>query len=43
MPMIQKSMKKADCSKMEHSKMDMKDLVAVAMMKKWNKDEHKNH
>ena len=25
---------KADCSKMDHSKMDMKDPVAMAMMKK---------
>ena len=25
---------KADCSKMDHSKMDMKDPVAIAMMKK---------
>ena len=29
-----KKAKKADCSKMDHSKMDMKDPVAVAMMKK---------
>ncbi len=29
-----KKAEKADCSKMDHSKMDMKDPVAVAMMKK---------
>ena len=29
-----KKAKKADCSKMDHSKMDMKDPVAMAMMKK---------
>ena len=29
-----KKAEKADCSKMDHSKMDMKDVVAVAMMKK---------
>lgn len=29
-----KKAKKADCSKMDHSKMDMKDPVAIAMMKK---------
>lgn len=29
-----KKAKKADCSKMDHSKMDMKDPVTIAMMKK---------
>lgn len=29
-----KKAEKADCSKMEHSKMDMNDPVAIAMMKK---------
>ncbi|WP_339772512.1 hypothetical protein [uncultured Paraglaciecola sp.] len=29
-----KQPEKADCSKMDHSKMDMKDPVAMAMMKK---------
>ena len=29
-----KKAEKADCSKMDHSKMDMKDPVAIAMMKK---------
>lgn len=29
-----KKAQKADCSKMDHSKMDMKDPVAIAMMKK---------
>ena len=29
-----KKAEKADCSKMDHSKMDMNDPVAVAMMKK---------
>jgi len=29
-----KKAEKADCSKMDHSKMDMKDPVAMAMMKK---------
>tara|TARA_R110001592_G_scaffold319177_1_gene596628 strand:+ start:282 stop:605 length:324 start_codon:yes stop_codon:yes gene_type:complete len=29
-----KNPEKADCSKMDHSKMDMKDPVAMAMMKK---------
>ena len=29
-----KKVEKADCSKMDHSKMDMKDPVAIAMMKK---------
>lgn len=29
-----KKPQKADCSKMDHSKMDMKDPVAMAMMKK---------
>jgi hypothetical protein len=29
-----KKPEKADCSKMDHSKMDMKDPVAMAMMKK---------
>ena len=32
--MHKKKAEKADCSKMEHSKMDMKDPVVVAMMKK---------
>ncbi len=34
-----KKAEKADCSKMDHSKMDMKDPVAVAMMKKCMKQE----
>lgn len=29
-----KKAEKADCSKMDHSKMDMNDPVAIAMMKK---------
>lgn len=29
-----KKAEKADCSKMDHSKMDMKNPVAIAMMKK---------
>ena len=29
-----KKAEKADCSKMDHSKMDMKDPVAIAIMKK---------
>jgi hypothetical protein len=29
-----KKAEKADCSKMDHSKMDMKDPVTIAMMKK---------
>ncbi|WP_426369964.1 hypothetical protein [Pseudocolwellia sp. HL-MZ7] len=29
-----KKAEKADCSKMDHSKMDMKDPVSIAMMKK---------
>jgi len=29
-----KKAEKADCSKMDHSKMDTKDAVAIAMMKK---------
>jgi len=32
-----KKAEKADCSKMDHSKMDMKDPVAMAMMKKCEK------
>ena len=32
-----KKAEKADCSKMDHSKMDMKDPVAMAMMKKCSK------
>jgi hypothetical protein len=32
--MHMKKAEKADCSKMDHSKMDMKDPVAMAMMKK---------
>ncbi len=33
---------KADCSKMDHSKMDMKDPVAIAMMKKCMKQAEKS-
>lgn len=33
---------KADCSKMDHSKMDMKDPVAIAMMKKCMKQSEAN-
>lgn len=40
-----KKAEKADCSKMDHSKMDMKNPVAIAMMKKCMKqskaDDHK--
>jgi len=36
-----KKAEKADCSKMDHSKMDMKDLVAMAMMKKCMKQAKK--
>ncbi|MGB1200284.1 MAG: hypothetical protein ACPG5R_01890 [Cognaticolwellia aestuarii] len=37
-----KKAEKADCSKMDHSKMDMKDPVAVAMMKKCMKQAEKS-
>jgi uncharacterized protein involved in copper resistance len=37
-----KKAKKADCSKMDHSKMDMKDPVAMAMMKKCMKQAEKS-
>ena len=37
-----KKAEKADCSKMDHSKMDMKDPVAVAMMKKCMKQNEKS-
>jgi hypothetical protein len=37
-----KKAEKADCSKMEHSKMDMKDPVAIAMMKKCMKQADKS-
>jgi len=36
-----KKAEKADCSKMDHSKMDMKDPVAMAMMKKCMKQAKK--
>ena len=36
-----KKAEKADCSKMDHSKMDMKDPVAMAMMKKCKKQAKK--
>ena len=36
-----KKAEKADCSKMDHSKMDMKDPVAQAMMKKCMKQAKK--
>ena len=36
-----KKAEKADCSKMDHSKMDMKDPVALAMMKKCMKQAEK--
>ncbi|NQZ23990.1 MAG: hypothetical protein HRT53_18340 [Colwellia sp.] len=34
---------KADCSKMDHSKMDMKDPVVIAMMKKCKKQAKAPH
>ena len=37
-----KQPEKADCSKMDHSKMDMKDPVAIAMMKKCMKQAEKS-
>ena len=37
-----KKAEKADCSKMDHSKMDMQDPVAVAMMKKCMKQAEKS-
>jgi hypothetical protein len=37
-----KKAEKADCSKMDHSKMDMKDPVAIAMMKKCMKQADKS-
>ena len=37
-----KKAEKADCSKMDHSKMDMNDPVAVAMMKKCMKQAEKS-
>jgi hypothetical protein len=36
-----KKAEKADCSKMDHSKMDMKDPVTIAMMKKCMKQAEK--
>ncbi|TWX54635.1 hypothetical protein [Colwellia hornerae] len=36
-----KKVKKADCSKMDHSKMDMNDPVTIAMMKKCMKQAKK--
>ncbi len=38
-----KKAKKADCSKMDHSKMDMKDPVTIAMMKKCMKQAEADH
>ena len=38
-----KKAEKADCSKMDHSKMNMKDPVAIAMMKKCKKQAKKDH
>jgi hypothetical protein len=37
-----KKAEKADCTKMDHSKMDMKDPVAIAMMKKCLKQAKKS-
>jgi len=37
-----KKAEKADCSKMDHSKMDMNDPVAIAMMKKCKKQAEKS-
>ena len=37
-----KKAQKADCSKMDHSKMDKKDPVAIAMMKKCMKQAEKS-
>ena len=37
-----KKAEKADCSKIDHSKMDMKDPVAMAMMKKCMKQAEKS-
>ncbi len=37
-----KKAQKADCSKLDHSKMDSKDPVAMAMMKKCMKQAKKN-
>ena len=37
-----KKPEKADCRKMDHSKMDMKDPVAMAMMKKCMKQAEKS-
>jgi hypothetical protein len=37
-----KKAKKADCSKIDHSKMDIKDPVAIAMMKKCMKQAKKS-
>ncbi len=37
-----KKAEKANCSKMEHSKMDMKDPVAIAMIKKCMKQAEKS-
>lgn len=37
-----KKAEKADCSKMDHSKIDMKDPVAIAMMKKCMKQAEKS-
>jgi len=38
-----KKAEKADCSKMDHSKMDMTDPVAIAMMKKCMKQAEKSN
>ncbi|MBA6224885.1 hypothetical protein H4J51_14685 [Colwellia sp. MB02u-18] len=38
-----KKAEKADCSKMDHSKMDMKDPVAIAMMNKCMKQADKSN
>jgi uncharacterized protein involved in copper resistance len=38
-----KKTEKADCSKMDHSKMDMKDPVAIAMMNKCMKQAEKSN
>jgi hypothetical protein len=38
-----KKAEKADCSKMDHSKMDMKDPVAIAMMNKCMKQAEKSN
>lgn len=38
-----KKAEKADCSNMDHSKMNMKDPVAIAMMKKCKKQAKTDH